>query len=56
MNLSDRTKQLIVGAVAAALIGAVTYLLGQGAIPAEWAVLINTLLGFGGGAAVIKSS
>jgi len=56
MNLTTRHKQWIVGGITAALVGAVTYLLGVGAIPTEWAVVVNLFLGGAGGVTAVKQS
>jgi len=54
-NVTARQKQLFIGALVAAVVGVVTYLLGQGAIDPTIAVLINTVVGGLGGYTAVKS-
>lgn len=55
MTITTRQKQLAIGAFTAAVVAVVTYLLGQGAIDPNIAVLINAVVGGIGGATAVKS-
>jgi len=52
--MTERTKRIIVGAIAAAAVGAVTYLAGQGVLTLELATAIAGLIAFAAGYFVPK--
>jgi uncharacterized membrane protein YjjB (DUF3815 family) len=55
-NITARQKQLFIGAITAAAVGVITYLLGQGAIDPTIATALNAIIAGLGGYTTVKTN